>query len=105
MGKKRYDESKRHHFGAWLRFLRKDRNLSQEELALVTGIPLATISYWERTGKLGNAGRILALAKALGVKIETLLKADTPTKLNVSDAYMNTFLTHDRQKRAGFKDA
>src|SRR5688572_10724064 len=104
MGKKKFDESKRHHFGAWLRYLRKDRSLSLSEVEGLTGIPLATLSLWERTGNMGNVGRIVTLAKVYGVNLNTLLRIDNMAKMNVSDAYMHKFFYHGRRKRAGFDD-
>jgi len=104
MGRRKYPESKRNRYGAWLRFLRKKAKLSLDELSRITGIPAPTLSLWERTGKLGNAGRILALAHALGVKVNALLHAQNEPKMNVTDAYRHEFYNRDRQKRAGFPE-
>jgi transcriptional regulator with XRE-family HTH domain len=42
----------------------------------VTGVPQTTLAYWETTGNLVGRKVILKLAKALGVSVEKLLRAD-----------------------------
>ncbi len=61
-------------YGAWLRFLRKERNLTQMELAQMTGLTQRTISDWENEGTITGRTQILAMCEALHVKPEVLLK-------------------------------
>jgi transcriptional regulator with XRE-family HTH domain len=68
-------KTRRDSYGAWLQHLRKDRNLSQEELAKETGVPQTTLAYWEKTGKLRGRTVILRMAEALGVSVNELLRA------------------------------
>jgi transcriptional regulator with XRE-family HTH domain len=71
---------RRDSFGAWLHYLRKKSGKSQEEAhALVCEIlghdvGRSTFSNWERKGNLGGRDTIPALATALGVTIEMLLR-------------------------------
>ena len=74
MGRK--PKSRRDVFGAWLYHLRKEQRLTQQNLADLTGISQRNIAYWERTGKLKGRKEILKLAKALGVPVKHLLRAE-----------------------------
>ena len=55
-------------FGKALKRLRKDRKLSQEELADLSGLDRSYISILERNLKLPSLYTILALASGLGIK-------------------------------------
>jgi transcriptional regulator with XRE-family HTH domain len=72
MGRK--PKARRDAYGAWLHHLRTRKNLTQQELAALTGIPQRTIAHWERTGKLAGRKEILTLAKALGIAVNELLR-------------------------------
>jgi transcriptional regulator with XRE-family HTH domain len=55
-------------FGKALKRLRKERNLSQEKLADLSGLDRSYISILERNLKLPSLYTILALASGLGLK-------------------------------------
>jgi transcriptional regulator with XRE-family HTH domain len=55
-------------FGKALKRLRKERNLSQEKLADLSGLDRSYISILERNLKLPSLYTILALASGLGIK-------------------------------------
>jgi transcriptional regulator with XRE-family HTH domain len=74
MGRK--PKARRDNYGAWLHYLRKEKKLTQDELARLTGVPQSTLAYWERTGNLAGRRIILKLAAALGVSVTKLLRAD-----------------------------
>jgi len=74
MGRK--PKSRRDVFGAWLCHLRKEQRLTQQKLADLTGISQRNIAYWERSGNLRGRPEILKLAKALGVPVKVLLRAE-----------------------------
>jgi len=78
MGRK--PKTRRNLYGGWLHFLRKEKNLSQEEVSKLTGIPRTTLMYWERTGNMAGRKQILKLAKIYGVTIPKLLRADSILK-------------------------
>jgi transcriptional regulator with XRE-family HTH domain len=72
MGRK--PKTRRDAYGAWLHHLRKERNLTQQELARLVDVPQTTLAYWERTGKLTGRSIIFRMAKALGVSVNKLLR-------------------------------
>lgn len=74
MGRK--PTSRRDPYGAWLLLLRKEKGLTQQGLADLTGIPQRNIAYWERSGRLVGRKQIGLLAKALGVSPSKLLRLD-----------------------------
>jgi transcriptional regulator with XRE-family HTH domain len=68
-------------FGAWLKYLRDERGISQEEagrqLAHKLGqdhFAAGNFSMWETEGNLAGRHLIPALADVLGVSVETLLR-------------------------------
>jgi transcriptional regulator with XRE-family HTH domain len=74
MGRK--PKTRRNAYGAWLHFLRKEKNLTQGEAAKKTGIPRTTLMHWERTGKLAGRKEILRLAKTYSIPVQRLLRAE-----------------------------
>jgi transcriptional regulator with XRE-family HTH domain len=74
MGRK--PKTRRNSYGAWLHFLRKEKGLTQDEVAKKTGIPRTTLMYWERTGNLAGRTQILRLARAYRVPVQKLLRAE-----------------------------
>ena len=74
MGRK--PKARRDAYGAWLYHLRKERNLTQHELAKLVGVPQTTLGYWERTGKLSGREIIFRLAKSLDVSVNKLLRVE-----------------------------
>ena len=72
MGRK--PKVRRDSYGAWLLHLRKEKKLTQQSLAEAAKIPQRNIAYWEQSGKLKGRKEILALAKALGVSVDELLR-------------------------------
>lgn len=61
-------------FGQRLRELRKEKNLSQEELAWQTGFELSQIGRIERGEINTSISHVSAIAKVLKVKPEELFK-------------------------------
>ena len=74
MGRK--PKTRRHSYGAWLHYLRKEAKLTQEEAAKLTGIPRTTLTTWERTGEMPGRKEIFRLAKAYRVSILRLLRIE-----------------------------
>jgi transcriptional regulator with XRE-family HTH domain len=74
----RRPKKRRNSYGAWLHFLRKERGLTQEEAALLTGLPRTTLMYWERTGNIVGRKQILKLAKVYRVSVAELLRVRGP---------------------------
>jgi len=53
------------HVGAKLMLLRRERNLSQEDLAGLLGLSQATIHHYEKGNDRISASRLLSIARAL----------------------------------------
>ncbi len=70
----RSPKKRRNPYGAWLHFLRKERGLTQAEVAFLTGLPRTTLMYWERTGNLVGRRQILRLARVYRVSVADLLR-------------------------------
>jgi len=56
-----------------LRKLREAAGLSVRELARQIDESHTNVSYWERSGQIPRSDKLAAIAKALGVTVETLL--------------------------------
>jgi transcriptional regulator with XRE-family HTH domain len=78
MGRK--PKERRHSYGAWLCHLRKEKDLSQDELSKLTGVPQSTLAHWEKTGKFAGREIIIKVAKVLGVSVQKLLRVDRQKK-------------------------
>jgi transcriptional regulator with XRE-family HTH domain len=74
----RTPKTRRNPYGAWLLLLRKEKGLSQEEVAKQSGIPRTTLMYWERSGNITGRRQILKLAKIYGVSVQKFLRAEKP---------------------------
>lgn len=64
-------------FGENLRNARKQRHITQEELAEKLGVSRQAISKWESDGGYPETEKLMAISKALNVSIDTLL-SDAP---------------------------
>ena len=62
--------------GQIIRRLRKERNLTQEELAEQLNITYQAVSRWENGTALPDANNILQLSKLFGVSADYLLNED-----------------------------
>jgi transcriptional regulator with XRE-family HTH domain len=72
MGRK--PSSRRDSYGAWLLHLRTEKGLTQAQLSEATAIPRRNIAFWEQSGRLKGRKEIFALADALGVSVNELLR-------------------------------
>ena len=59
-----------------LQKLRKERGLSQEELANQLGISRQAVSKWERAESSPDTDNLICLAKLYGISLDELLKTD-----------------------------
>ena len=59
-------------------YYRRDRKLSQEELAAQVGVSRQAVSKWELGDATPEVDKLLALAKAFGVTTDELLSGDAP---------------------------
>ena len=60
-------------FGERLKELRKDKNISQEELANIINVTKATISNWENDKGYADGDILIKLAEYFGVTTDYLL--------------------------------
>ena len=65
--------------------LMRERGISQKELSKRTGIPTSTISDWKRKGTVPSSDKIIAICKALNVRVdevfEKIEKAETKQRV------------------------
>lgn len=73
-------------FGPTLARLREGRGWSQEKLAQKVGVTPQTIAAWEEGREFPAQAQLLALAKALKVKIGRLIEGDEELMVKVIDA-------------------
>ena len=74
---------------------RKHKNLTQEKLAEILGISPQAVSSWERDEYLPDTKNLIALADALDVTLDSLLREDPGWKLNAVNynfSHMFTFV-------------
>lgn len=64
-------------FGKRLRCLRKERGLTQDDIAAAIGVSRQIISRWERNEAVPKAGNLTALADTLGISVDYLLHGKT----------------------------
>jgi transcriptional regulator with XRE-family HTH domain len=62
--------------GRWLRQLRMERAISQEDLGRMTGIAQATISNLEQGNRPARLSTVRKLAEALGIEPRELMKRE-----------------------------
>ena len=68
----------REKFGAFLAQLRKERGLTQKELAERLFVSDKAVSKWERCQSLPDVALLLPLAEILGVSVTELLRGSAP---------------------------
>lgn len=73
-------------FGEKIQILRKQKNLSQEELALQLAIPEESVSEWELNISAPSIENILQLSTLFDVSIDYLLKDEICSESNMSDS-------------------
>ncbi len=64
-------------FGAALRQLRNDKNLTQEQLAEVCGVDRVSIGVWENSEKLPRLDTFFKLSKGLDIAPEKFISLIT----------------------------
>ncbi|GAB4020949.1 hypothetical protein GCM10028808_64190 [Spirosoma migulaei] len=64
--------------GSRLKILRQQRNLSQEELADLSGLSLRTIQRLEKSESMGSAYTLRTLARALQLSPQDLMASQSP---------------------------
>ena len=65
-------------FRANLQYLRAQRNMPQEQLAMLLGVSRQAISKWEGGSAMPESDKLLALSNYFGVSLDYLLKDGAP---------------------------
>ena len=66
-------------FSERLKGYRRDKNLTQQELADLLGVSNKTVSRWESGGGYPDVPLLVPLARALGVTVDDLLEGRSPS--------------------------
>lgn len=85
-----------------LRRMRRDRNLTQEELASYLGISFQAISKWERNEGYPDISMLPVIANFFGISVDTLIGNDVITKEERIRAYCTKY---ERLNKDGDMDA
>jgi transcriptional regulator with XRE-family HTH domain len=70
------------HLPHQLKKLRKDKNLTQEQLASALGVGRTTITSWEKGTSLPDVITLIALAKYFGITLDELVTGNRPKALS-----------------------
>lgn len=65
-------------FGEKIVSLRKQKGMSQDQLAELLGVSLQSVSKWERDEAFADTEKVLSLSRIFGVSCDYLLKEDAP---------------------------
>lgn len=76
-------------FGERLRQLRKQKNLTQKQLAELVGVTNSIISFYEVGDRMPSPEMIVKLAKALNVSTDYLLGMNKNETIDISDLNEN----------------
>ena len=66
-------------FGSMIQTLRKQRGMTQLDLARAMGVTDKAVSKWERDLSMPDVGSLPKLAETLGITVDELLQAKTAT--------------------------
>ena len=91
-------------FHEQLKTLRKNLNLTQEELAQKLGVSAAAIGLYEQGRRNPDNDTLIALASIFKVSIDYLLGVDVPTPISHYGADTNNDMTFDDFTYAMFNE-
>jgi len=80
--------------GIRLKQLRKDRKLTQQQLADKVGVSKTSIIYWEKDENTPKHDSLVALAGSLGCSIQYLLDGSDKDKINKESQNVKEIKTH-----------
>ena len=78
--------------GEMISFLRKEKGMTQSELAEKMNVTDKAVSKWERNLSCPDVNSIPTLAEVLGITVEELLNAQTKKENNKIDEIVNIAL-------------
>ncbi|MGN5762734.1 LexA family protein [Acinetobacter calcoaceticus] len=80
--------------GIRLKQLRKDRKLTQQQLADKVGVSKTSIIYWEKDENIPKHDSLVALAGSLGCSIQYLINGSEKDKINKECQNVKEIKTH-----------
>lgn len=82
-------------FGENLQFLRKNENMTQEELAERLDVSRQSVSKWESGAAYPETDKIIQLSEMFGCSVDSLLKGEVKAEITEDiwgyDKHMNNF--------------
>lgn len=79
-------------FGEMISYLRKEKNITQNDLAEKMNVTDKAVSTWERNLSCPDVNSIPKLAEILGISVEELLNAQTKQENSKADDIINIAL-------------
>ncbi len=79
------------HFSETLKALRKEKNLTQENLANFLGVSFQAVSKWERNESYPDITMLPSIASLFGVSVDKLLGVDLIEKDRKIEEYINEY--------------
>lgn len=76
------------HLGTRLKQLRKDKNITQQQLAELIGVSKTSIIYWEKGDNLPKHDSLISLSKILGVSSTYLMQGKTVDNIKEDASYV-----------------
>lgn len=80
------------HFAETLKALRKDKNLTQENLANFLGVSFQAVSKWERNESYPDITMLPSIASLFGVSVDKLLGIDLIERDRKIEEYINEYV-------------
>ena len=87
--------------GKFIQEIRKEKGLTQKELAEIVGVSDKTISKWENGNSSPDTSMLLSLSEALEVTVNELLSAERIPPENYSMKAEETIMTLMKENEAG----
>ena len=89
--------------GKFIQEIRKEKGLTQKELAELIGVSDKTISKWENGNSLPDTSMLMSLSEALEITVNELLSAEKISPENYSMKAEETIMTLMKENEAGKK--
>ncbi len=83
--------------GSFLAELRKEKGITQRELAEFLNVSDKTVSHWERDENSPDLSVIPIIAEFFGVSCDELIKGERKTENNFSDSHLPSNVTQDSE--------
>lgn len=95
------------HLGTRLKQLRKNKNITQQQLAELIGVSKTSIIYWEKGDNLPKHDSLITLGKVLGVSPTYLMQGKTVDNLEENTSYIipNRFIPLMSWQQANQEDS